>query len=423
MSLLETYNNRILIIDDNTAIHEDFRKILRSAQEGPSLLLEAEQRLFGATKAAVIEPSYGVDSAYQGLEGIELVRLANKENKPYALAFIDVRMPPGLDGVETIEAIWKECPELQVAICTAYSDYSWEETLQRLGLTDNLLILKKPFDNIEVRQIACALTAKWNVNRKRQLAEAEECRLSEMLKEKNCALEADIVVRKRVEIELVAARRAAEQASEAKSSFLANMSHEIRTPINAVMGFNYLIQQAELTPRQKRFTSQIDVAANTLLGLINSILDISKVEAGKMELEQIEFNLEEVFSKLTQMTSALLQQKRLQLTIDIDPETPLRLVGDPLRLGQVLLNLSSNAIKFTDAGTVSVGVALHERTDSGVMLLFKVQDSGIGMNPAQRLKLFKPFAQADSTIARKHGGTGLGLAISEAVREFDARRN
>jgi CheY-like chemotaxis protein len=152
-------DNRILIVDDNQAIHEDFHKILTGSV---STNLDAPKRLlFGAKETAKPSSSYDVDSAHQGEEGVELVQLAFNEDRCYALAFVDVRMPPGIDGVETAERIWQVDGDIQIVICTAYSDYTWSETVKRLGETNRLLILKKPFDVIEVRQMASALVSKW----------------------------------------------------------------------------------------------------------------------------------------------------------------------------------------------------------------------------------------------------------------------
>ena len=153
-------NRRILVIDDNEAIHDDFRKILGAGNTGAAGLDEAEAALFGGACASTDAEGFEIDSAYQGQEGLELVRAALREGRPYALALVDVRMPPGWDGVETTTRLWQEDPELQVVICTAYSDYSWDEIIEKLGQTDRWMILKKPFDNIEVFQLASALTEK-----------------------------------------------------------------------------------------------------------------------------------------------------------------------------------------------------------------------------------------------------------------------
>ena len=157
-------HHRILIIDDNPAIHEDFRKILGPADAKLAQELDADEvALFGDRANAARAWSFEIDSAFQGREGLEKVRAASKHGRPYAVAFVDVRMPPGWDGVETVSRIWKEFPDLQVVICTAYSDYSWDEIARTVGNTDQMLVLKKPFDNVEVLQMAHALSKKWQL--------------------------------------------------------------------------------------------------------------------------------------------------------------------------------------------------------------------------------------------------------------------
>src|ERR1051325_3125999 len=156
-------NNRILVIDDNRAIHEDFRKIFR-ATEGKELAIDlTEAALFGQAPLVESRPPFEFDSSFQGQEGLALIQRALEEHRPYAMAFVDVRMPPGWDGIETIGHLWKQDPDLQVVICTAFSAYTWEDIRERLGRTDKLLILKKPFDGVEARQFACSLTEKWNL--------------------------------------------------------------------------------------------------------------------------------------------------------------------------------------------------------------------------------------------------------------------
>src|SRR5213593_267252 len=168
-------NRRILVIDDNRAIHDDFRKILAANCTGPSALEAFESALFGADSLNNILPRFEIDSAYQGLEGLERVKQARSEHRPYAMAFVDVRMPPGWDGIETTARIWEVDPELQIVICTAFSDYSWAEMTNKLGHSNQLLILKKPFDKIEALQMAHALTEKWSLAReiRRHLQELE----------------------------------------------------------------------------------------------------------------------------------------------------------------------------------------------------------------------------------------------------------
>ncbi len=210
-----------------------------------------------------------------------------------------------------------------------------------------------------------------------------------------------------------------EAASRAKSEFLANMSHEIRTPMNAVIGMVHLALKTGLTPVQEDYLRKIDRSARSLLGIIDDILDFSKVEAGKLTLEAVEFDLDEVLENLAAVASVRAGEKGLELLIDVAPDVPGKLIGDPLRLGQVLTNLTGNAIKFTDRGEVRVAVRSGEQASGKrVEVHFTIRDTGIGMTPAQLESLFDPFTQADASTTRRFGGTGLGLSITRRLVEL-----
>ncbi|WP_414154966.1 response regulator [Pseudomonas sp. BNK-43-a] len=218
-------------------------------------------------------------------------------------------------------------------------------------------------------------------------------------------------------IELDMARKEALEASRIKSEFLANMSHEIRTPLNGILGFTHLLQKSELTPRQLDYLGTIEKSADNLLGIINEILDFSKIEAGKLVLDSIPFNLRDLIQDTLTILAPAAHAKQLELVSLVYRDTPLSLVGDPLRLKQILTNLVSNAIKFTREGTIVVRAMVEDEHEDTAQLRISVQDTGIGLSPADVRTLFQAFSQADNSLSRQPGGTGLGLVISKRLIE------
>lgn len=406
-------NRRILVVDDNEAIHADFRKILIPEATASPELLAAEAELFGESPAAPTKIAFELATATSGKAGCDLARRARDAGSPFAVAFVDMRMPPGWDGIETIEHLWELDADLEVVICTAFSDHSWQATIRRLGQTDQLLVVKKPFDTVEVLQVATALTQKWNLRRQARRALSE---LDAIVRERTTELESARDALLASNRDLAAAKDAAEAANQSKSLFLANVSHELRTPLTAIVGYTEAVRERLQGRPDSEFDCEalqiIHRNAQHLVLVIGDLLDVSKLGAGMLQVESIPCSPLEVVRDVVALLHPKALEKSIELTLRAAADVPPVIDSDPLRLRQILLNLIDNAIKFTSAGTVTVDVASAPATEK---LVFTIRDQGVGMSPETLKRLFRPFQQADSTTTRKYGGTGLGLVISQQL--------
>lgn len=391
---------RILLVDDHPDIHQDIRKILTAHKEDVSFehLKESifpDAQVQQNPKIDTID--YVIDSVYQGKEALVYVKKALANNQPYALAFIDVRMPPGWDGIETIKQIWRADPNIQMVICTAYADYSWKEMFNKLEGSHNFLILKKPFDAIEIRQLASALTKKWELNRRvlMQINTLEE------------------TVKKRT-LELVRAKEIAEQANRFKSDFLENLSHELLTPLTSIIGFAQLINDDLLKPEQyKEYCGYILFSANYLAQMINEILNIASIDSDNMEFKYESIDLGSLLNEVKNMHYEPILNKHLEFNIHI-PSSINKITTDSSKLKQILFNLVANAIKFTSIGGK---IEIHIENIDNEQLRIEVIDTGIGIRKEDLNKLFVAFQQLDLSTSKRYPGIGLGLALVKHLVE------
>jgi len=408
-----TDNHRVLLIDDNPAIHEDFKKILVGESAETAQLSDARSAFLSAGAAAPSTPStaetgaaaFEIDSAMQGQEGHEMLCAACDEGRPYAMAFVDMRMPPGWDGVQTIAKLWERDPNLQVVICTAFSDYSWDETVEALGKTDRLLILKKPFDAIEIVQLASALTEKWNIA-------ARERVLTDDLKRAKQEALAYAASLETVNQALVTSKAAAEMAAEMKTEFLVRVSNEVSTRLGEVLEaiLGYENGQVEgLTPPAE-LELVLDIC-RSLLVTTGEVLDVTMLESGRRHMEAEEQSVQTLLDDLMEEFRWAAEEKALALEVTVDPSVPSVVNIEAKRVMQVLHTLVRNAIIYTEQGRVHIAVSTEDRPSWGIPgIVFEISDTGPGISAERLRTIFDPLSIDVSHCDETGSGFSLGLA-------------
>jgi signal transduction histidine kinase len=416
--LLTQANRRILVVDDNPAIHSDFRKILCPALTGNDGLDAVEAEIFGHGQAVPSPAGFQVDSAFQGQEGFALVQQSIAANQPYALVFMDVRMPPGWDGIETVAHIWEIAPDIQMVICTAYSDYSWDQMISRLGISDRLLILKKPFDNVEVVQLAHALTEKWRLSQEARLKleqmEAMVAARTRQLEAANEQLKIEMAERARTEEAL---RQS--QKMEALGRLAGGIAHDFNNLLTVIRGYvDFLLAENPQPPDTREALQEIDQATERAAKLTSQILMFSRKK--RMQPQVLELN--DVIAGLGKLLRRVLGEN-IELQFQASA-TQLMVHVDPIMIEQVLLNLVTNArdamprggTLTIDVGGVEIGEAQarnNPKSRPGCFACVRVSDTGNGIAPAALPHLFDPFF----TTKEPGKGTGLGLATVHGIVE------
>jgi len=409
--VLPLENNRILIVDDNPSIHDDFRKVLGRSSERQNDLASSEADLFGDEIVPPVSAKFEIDSAYQGQEGLEKVQKSLIAGRPYAMAFVDVRMPPGWDGIETITRIWQIYPELQVVVCTAYSDYSWEEMIRKLGASDNLVILKKPFDNVEVLQMACTFCHKWELNRSAHLKLDE---LGQMVAQRTRELEkANEDLRREIQDRLQAERQLRHaQKMEAVGQLAAGVAHDFNNILTVVHGHSsLLLMRLGEEGTHVRSLSEIRHSAERAANVVRQLLMFSRKQI--LQFRNVDFG--DVIRSVSGMLRQLVGE-HVMLETKCEKRLP-PVFADRGMIEQVVVNLTLNARDAMPRGgqiTISCTVVTltpeSVRADAdggaGQFVRLDVSDTGCGIDEEGLNHLFEPFY----TTKEAGKGTGLGLA-------------
>jgi signal transduction histidine kinase len=414
-------NYRILVIDDNRAIHEDFRKILCPPSADTTALGETEAKLFDEPIRARQSAVFDIDSAYQGQEGLEQVRQSLQSGRPYAMAIVDVRMPPGWDGIETTQKLWEVDSDLQVVICSAYSDYSWDDIIARLGNSDRLLFLKKPFDTVEILQLANALTEKWRLIRqvRNQMADLERIvgERTQQLQVTNARLLIEIAEHRESEERLkhvleelreTQQRIIQEERLRALGGMASGIAHDFNNALVGILGLSELLlhRPENLDDKQKikHYAEMINTSAKDAGEIVSRLREFYRHREGREVFGGVDLNqlVEDAISLTQPMWKTQAEAKSISITLQKDLQNIPPVAGHAGELREVLTNLIFNAVDAMPQGGT---IAIRTRCDDGQVTL-EVSDTGTGMTDEVRQRCLEPFF----TTKGNHG-SGLGLAM------------
>jgi len=413
---LAMVNRRILVIDDNRAIHSDFKKILSPASAETLALDQVESELFGKPASLAVPIGFYVDFAVQGQEGFTLVKQAAADQRPYSVVFVDMRMPPGWDGIETASKIWEAAPDTQIVICTAYSDYTWEDMVNRLGISDRMVILKKPFDNVEVIQLAHALTEKWRLLQESKLKLDE---MSAMVAGRTSELQ---VANEKLRVEMAEREKAQEalrqsQKMEALGQLAGGIAHDFNNLLTIIRGYvDFLLLETNRSEDELTALQEIGAASDRAAKLTSQILTFSRKK--RMQPQCMDVNT--VVFRLGTMLKRLIGENII-LQLDC-AQTPLLANVDPVMLEQAVLNLAMNGRDAMPNGGQLTIQARETHIDeayarnnpharAGYFACVQVTDNGTGIPPAALPHIFDPFF----TTKPVGKGMGLGLSISYKI--------
>jgi len=406
---MSSENRRILLVDDNAAIHEDFRKILCEDASSADAAQAAKAAFFGASQSSAAF-TFEIASAQQGGEALEMARKALESDRSYAMAFVDVRMPPGIDGVETIERLWKIDADVQCVICTAYADYSWQAMIEKLGINDRLLILRKPFDPIEVRQLATALTEKWNATRR------ERARLHEV---KRAEQEAKVYAATLMTVNraLESAKAGAEALARFRSEFLVEVTQEIRSPATMILGSAEGLENPGLDEECRASeVRSIHLQGERVLSILDDVHDLALIEIGAMRLERKACSPSRIIDEVLSDLRADIERKKIEVSRRNIRPIPELIDSDSARLRRVLACLIGAVVHMSSGGSLCVSMQM-ERVEEWqeAQLEITISGSGLVLSSEQQARLFEARAEELSTGAPRCVTSRLGLTLAKRL--------